>query len=626
MRAILGLIGCFLALPLVLPAQLADQSFLADAYEIAETEGRLEILNETEARYSERRRITILHEKSQANSFGIGYDSDNKIEQFDADIYDLSGTAIRKVRKSEIRDASAVSGGTMYDDSRVRYLELNHATYPYILEFTYTQRLKGIAFAAFPNWYFQSRGSTAVQTSTFTIVVPQNMDIQYQTYNIDLEPTIQTAGTSTTYTWTVKQLPAIKYEPLHPPLHQVLPLLCITPRRFKIDNYPGSMASWQAYGDFLYRLWRGRDAVPAALQERLNQLVADAGSDREKIERLYHFLQENKRYVSVQLGIGGWQPYDVNYVEERGYGDCKALSNYLKAILHAQGIESYPVILSAGSDHPYEVEDDFVDPDFNHALLYVPQEELWLECTSKNNPAGYLGRFCNDRRVLLVTPEGGQLARTPRLGIAENQALETVLLTIAPDGSATLDYKGELHGILSEEWRDYSFYHTPQEIENKVRQKGKLPNLQLATVAIDNAPAAPTSTLTFTAAAARYATRAGKRLFVPINLVSPFTEVPEPVAERHLPVVIPYGYSQEATFEYILPAGFRAESLPSDTDLETPYGKYLLTVSSTPKKVTIARRFQLSDATCPPTEYAAFREFLLEVARLDGSKLVLVQE
>ena len=226
-------------------------------------------------------------------------------------------------------------------------------------------------------------------------------------------------------------------------------------------------------------------------------------------------MQENKRYVSVQLGIGGWQPFTAEYVEERGYGDCKALSNYMKAMLQEIGVESYPVIVYAGEHHPYEVEDDFVDPAFNHAILYVPGEDMWLECTSQINPPGYLGEFTNDRKVLLITPQGGQLARTPKLSTAENNANEQLTVQLAADGSATLQYEALLKGIPHEDWRYYKYAYPPKDIEDKVRNMGKLPTLSLNEVDITNDPHLPQNTLTFSATADRYASRAGKRLLSP---------------------------------------------------------------------------------------------------------------
>ena len=99
MRSI-SFISILLVLGLTWPlsAQL-DQELLGNANEIVESEGTLELVSEQEARYTERHRITILNAESRANLFYVFYDPDNKILDLDADIYNITGEPVRKVRK-----------------------------------------------------------------------------------------------------------------------------------------------------------------------------------------------------------------------------------------------------------------------------------------------------------------------------------------------------------------------------------------------------------------------------------------------------------------------------------------------------------------------------------------------
>ena len=624
MQLILTVLMLCLALQ-PMKAQL-DGIGLGAANEIVETSGEIELLDASEARYSERQRITILNAESRANFFYVYYDDDNKILNLDVDIFDINGEPVRKVRKSEIRDEAAIGGGSIYTEQRVKYIELNHAEYPYVVEFNYTQRLRGIRLASMPNWYFQDRNTSAVQKSTFTVTVPDELSIQYQLYNLELDPQVSKSKGKTVYKWEASNIAAFENEPYTVASGQQLPLLRLTPSRFQVDDYAGSMESWDAYGQFMHELWDGRDEIAPELATKVQELTADASSNKEKIARLYALMQEQKRYVSVQLGIGGWQPFSADYVEEHGYGDCKALSNYMKAVLAEIGIESYPVIIQASGHHPYEVEDDFVDPAFNHAILYVPEEDMWLECTSSVNPAGYLGSFTNDRKVLLVTPEGGRLARTPKLGTAENTSAEHLVVALAADGSAVLHYEGVMQGIPHEKWRYYEFGYSEEEVKNKIREKGKLPTLNLNEVSVKAAPDMPTATVHFTAETERYASRAGKRLFVPLNLICPWQEVPDAVENRTRPVQVPYGYTKDAVIELQLPENYRVESLPKPLEISTPFGAYSLSVEETEGGVVVRRKLVLTDEEQPAEAYAEFREFLQQLVKADASKMVLVSE
>lgn len=607
-------------------AQLEQIPNLENAAEIVRAEGEVELISEAEGIYAVKKRVTILNESSKANLFYVYYDSENKILDLDAKITDLNGNDIRKVKKSEIRDEAVVGGASIYPDSRVRYIELHHSSYPYILEFSYEQRLKGIDYAAFPNWLFQDRTSSSVISSEFRIKVPSSLGIQYRSYNIDVEPSIKDSDGFKTYTWKANNIPAIKTEPYGPSWHRLLPMVRISPKKFTIDEYSGNMDSWKAYGAFLYQLHEGRDQLPSELQLKIDALTAETETNQQKIELLYRFMQENKRYVSVQLGIGGWQPFDANYVEEHGYGDCKALSNYMKALLGAVGIESYPVVIHSDKEQPYQLEDDFVDPAFNHEILYVPEEDMWLECTSSIAVPGYLGMSSQDRRVLLITPQGGEIAHTPIWGNEDNITKEDVKIKLAKDGSAAITYQGDKYGGEHDRWRALSFYASQEEVETEVRKLGRLPSLSLGDVSIENSDQAPKSRLAFDATTARYASKAGKRLFVPLNLICPKTDIPDPVLERKYPLVINYGYTKESVINFDLPIGYRVESLPENILLDTSFGTYEMTVQQEGDQLIYYRKLIIYAKEQPAAVYDDFRNFYSAIVKADASKMVLVAE
>ena len=151
-------------------------------------------------------------------------------------------------------------------------------------------------------------------------------------------------------------------------------------------------------------------------------------------------MQENTRYVSIQLGLGGWQSYDPEYVYKNGYGDCKALSNYVQRMLEAVGITAYPVLIRAGEYAP-DIVPEFSGNQFNHVILCVPDQKdtIWLECTVNNFPAGYLGQFTEDRYALLISPEGGHLVRTPTSPPEANRQIRKAKVVLDRNGNALVD-------------------------------------------------------------------------------------------------------------------------------------------------------------------------------------------
>ncbi|NJL74106.1 MAG: transglutaminase domain-containing protein [Saprospiraceae bacterium] len=188
----------------------------------------------------------------------------------------------------------------------------------------------------------------------------------------------------------------------------------------------------------------------------IKSLTAQASSEEEKVAILYRYMQQNMRYVSVKLGIGGWQTFDATYVEQNKYGDCKALSNFMKAMLKVIDIPAYTVLVYAGESRlPYEVEEDFSFPRFNHVILHIPKLNYWLECTNPINPPNYLGSFTSDRNVLLVTEEGGKLIRTPRISNDLNRKISATEIHLETTGAATIKNSIQYGGTLQDDWRYY---------------------------------------------------------------------------------------------------------------------------------------------------------------------------
>lgn len=604
---------------LLIPAELREN---ANAV-IRRQEMEFYVKSPGEAVLRETRAVTLFNDKSYYDHLLLHYDNLNKIGKIRGKVFDGMGRLIREIDKKEINDQSAISDNSLYEDSRLRFVDIDNKEYPYTVEFEYEMTYRDLR--GYPDWSV-NEFAVAVEQAVFTLDLPAGFGVQTRMLNFETTPSEETVKDRRRLTWTMKDLPAVKREPYGPPPAELLPKLVVSPEIFEARKYTGSMASWQQFGNFMNQLMAGRDELSPAMKNTVKDLTANAAGDQEKIEILYRYLQQNYRYVSIQIGIGGWQPYDAKYVEEKKYGDCKALSNFMKAMLKEAGVKSYPVLIFAG-DLIYEVTEDFVNPAFNHMILYVPSEDCWLECTSNTAPPDYLGSWTADRNVLLVTENGGEIARTPALPPSANFEGNEVNIQLEADGRASVKVNSTLQGGSQEWHREAAQVLSQEELRKAFQKSVSIPSFTYEKLAVAPAAEKAETSVLFEAQVPRYASKAGSRLFVPFNAFNQFSDIPPANDNRRYPVVVRDGFTEEDRITISLPTGYRVESMPGeDFLLESPYGKYSLRATASEGVISIERRLEIRPCRLPAEEYGQWRDFQKEIAKADGAKLVLVNK
>ena len=118
------------------------------------------------------------------------------------------------------------------------------------------------------------------------------------------------------------------------------------------------------------KLLSGTQELPEEVKTEITELTKDASSPIEKAKIVYNYMQNKTRYISIQVGIGGWKPMLAEDVDRLGYGDCKGLSNYTKALLDYVGVTSYYTVVYGGSDIR-DIDSDFSSLQGNHAILSI---------------------------------------------------------------------------------------------------------------------------------------------------------------------------------------------------------------------------------------------------------------
>ena len=591
--------------------------------EIIADERILHIKSPALANYTHHIKVKILNPKGDDfGQFVISYDEEfQKLKDISYTVFDEDGNQLKKMKKKDLNDVSVASRDIQ--NVRTNYIEYSAQSYPYIVEYAYTVEFKGLM--SLPRWFPQSGENLAVAYGKLEVIsdIP---NLRYKTVGGAPEPRVVMEGKSSKYTWEIKDLKAQEREPYSPGISR--PGVILAPAVFQIDDYAGDATTWDSYGKFIYKLNQGRDEVPAELAQKIHELTDPLGSVEEKIDALYRYMQANTRYVSIQLGIGGWQTFPADYVYEHGFGDCKALSNYMQSMLKEIGISSYSTLLHS-NDAGRDIDFSFPSNQFNHVILCVPQQSdtTWLECTSKQSPSGYLGQSNDDRHVLVLTPEGGKLVKTPTRPPELNHQNRVAEVEVDMFGNAQIQAQVNSTGYQYEALKYVDKSLSPRDQEKWLKRRIRAKNVELNTYKLSEGKGAE-YTLDYEIKSKKFATPSGSRIFLPLNKLEQMQSVPPKMEERTQPIRLSYPYLDTDTLIYELPQYLAIEAMPKmPVEIESEFGTYKANVEvQADGRIVYTRFLRMEKVLLPAESYEEFRSFHQKVVKADKVQVVLIDK
>ena len=606
-----------------IPAQLLKDANVVKRFE----ELKFEVINIGKAKLYHKVALTVLNEKGDRYAMYFQqYDKLHSIESIEGRLFDENGKKIRTLKKGDLQDLSGTDDISLADDNRIKQFSFYHKVYPYTVEFETEVKYNYTMF--YPPWVPQEDENYSVEYSKVSVSCPSDISFRYKAFNYSGQPVIVNEKNNKVTSWEIKNLAAITEEYASPYWFEKTPVIYMAPVQFQVENYQGNMSSWQDFGKFVYALKNGRDELPENIKNVVHNITDGIPDVRKKIEVLYTFLQKNTRYISIQLGIGGWQPFDAKYVAANRYGDCKALTNYMYSLLKEAGIKSFYTLVKAGANTRFFIN-DFPSSQFNHVILSVPVEKdtIWLECTSQTLNAGYLSSFTSDRNVLLIDENGGTLVRTPRYDLNQNLQVRNTTATIDEQGDLSAeiitDYKAmqqdKLHGLINGLSKDKIMEYLKSEID--------LPNYDVIKFDYkEEKSRIPVIKESLSLIAKNYAQVSGSRLFIVPNILSRTNIKLMPEEGRKFDVELNLEYKDVDTVEIKIPTGYQPEAMPQPVKIDTKFGRYSISAKVQGNKIIYYRNMEQFKGRFPATAYNELVKFYEQIYKSDRSKVVLVKK
>ena len=315
-----------------------------------------------------------------------------------------------------ITPASAAEMGLLVN-TRLLYFELPEISDGCIIDYAYSAKnLRDAMKGEF--WrqvFFQV--DEPIQYYRLTTHIPKKKQLYYEVDGLEIVPTITENNYTRTYTFETKDVPALRSEPLMPAVSDLAYSISLT-----------TLDSWDELVTWYATLIREQDRVTDEIEAKTKELLFGAFTREEKIKRLYEFVASKIKYAGDERGIWAIKPYPAGEVLKKEWGDCKGKSTLLSTMLRVAGIDSYPVLISAGKASRI-VHDVPSLSYFNHMILAVDggknTELIWLDPTAHTCAYGDFPASDQNRWTLIINTDA-QKADDVALGapIVEDEVLD----------------------------------------------------------------------------------------------------------------------------------------------------------------------------------------------------------
>ena len=626
---------CFLLLLGLLPTGLSSQDRLDYAVEHISKDlkkraaavvraDHTEVYLESRDQYTSRHRqvVTILNDKgAELADFRAYYkEGTEKIKDIKINYYDKDGRHLKSIKNKEIEDFIAYDGISMISDGRVKSYDAEIIDYPITVDMSWEEVSTSTLFIPF--WTPLSYSKVSVEKSSYKLHNQTSIDLRTSERNFEGYDIVSHDG----YHYELHDQKVASSEKYTPSFLERKPMVIIAPQFFTYEGYKGSYSDWASLGTWVYEdlLMSKKDLDHDKVRMDLADVISD-GDDKETIVRkLYDYVQENTRYILIGLDEGGLVPLSTNKVHEVKYGDCKALSFYMKDLLEAYGVTANYVIVRAKVERPESIFSEYPHTfPANHIILNVPleQDTIWLDCTSHDSPFNFLGDFTDDRIALQVSKEGGTLVKTPTYGKELNKQVIDAEVVLDKTGDVDVDLTIEEYGIQIDQGIRLQGYDKDEMDEylktNLLRHFDNV-SIQDYTLGLDEELIKTTQRYEYEAD--KFVEKAGDYMIMPASFISLSVPRLKKDSRRDNEILFPRERQSTSHVTYEVPVGYRMR-IPDDIVLDSAYGTYTQKVTEVaPQKFEIYRDFVLHKGRYAPEMYDEIKLYFDKIIKAERTK------
>lgn len=543
------------------------------------------------------------------------------LKKFSGTIADASGKVVKKIKRSDLT-RTEYSSSLASDDYAFYYEADVPASYPititYDWEVEYSHHLN-----SYPTFFPMPGYEIAVDTASFTIIQRPENTLTYRIQNFEPQVKVtETDGKRRVTEFSIGHISHIDKQAWGASFSDRAPQVILSPLSFDWNKTHCDMTDWHSFGAWINELNSGRQNLTPDVIARLHQATDTCSTPIGKVRAARKLLGDMTRYVSIQLGIGGYQTASAEDVCKTGLGDCKALSNCFCAMLHEIGLPAVYTLIALHDRHLITDMPNFTQLDHVIVQVPLPGDTLWVECTNDIYPADYRHTGMCGHDVVLIHADGGELQTIPEYADSLNLRQIYADIELSADGSAQISYRETNRNSQFEDLCKLT------RIPTKEQQKVLLNRIACSNPTItdmDIQSEGPRIDYKLNLHSGAFCKWSNNRIFLPITL-NPFSPLQNTKEEAHLIDLMEDGKLRESTIRYRIPEGYTVDSKLDPLFFDSPFGSFSRQMSVEDGYLVIRDSFLMRSGLYQEelfSEWINFRKALVDSSK---KKVILKME
>ena len=567
--------------------------------------------------------VTILNKKGDNHAaWHFPTDKFTQLTSFSGKVYDDMGKVKEKMKRSDVHTSQYSEH--LATDNLINYVEPPVMSYPYTMEYDWEVKAND-GYVEYEYFSPIAHDRQALEKASFTLTIPSDTKIRYMGLPYEWNPDKQSSGKNDVYVWNFPAMRCFIEDEYDDHYMFLLPSVLAMPYEFCLADTKGTLDTWENMGKWYAQLAEGRGKLLPADVHKVRELTSDCKNDMEKIAALYKYLGEKTRYVSIQLGIGGWQPMTAEEVGKTGFGDCKALTNYMQALLKEAGIESCQTTISTIYS---DLLKDFPNMhQTNHVILTIPQSDgsnMVVECTNPQLPLGFVPGGYAGHQAMQIVNGTGRFIRIADYTPENNYENLVAEVQLQADGKSSIKFSDDHYGDRYEDVRSM-VYQDEKERRERVLHWIDLQDPSISDLKINETKTGATSHLEVKAdMKVTYGKLNGNKMFITCN---PFRVFHEPRFRngRKRPIIVDNAYSLNDEMRITLPEGFSYTPGATTNALTTDFGSYSLEISQDGQQLIIKTKVSITKGRYDISRKEDFKSFREKVSRMLRKQIILTK-